>query len=300
MGLQSFLLSKYGVGFAIFLARILPPRAGYAAADFFSWVITLFKKNPQVQAVRANQWIISGKKKNKHELDRAVREVFRHSARCIYDMYHYYQNLSQLDSKVILSSRAKLLIEQNRSQEKTAVVVGPHLSNFDLGIQALARNGMKALILSYPQPTSGYQWQNEIRNLEQMETVPLSISVLHQAVERLSSGEIVITGVERPVSSQKYRVNFFGEPACLPVMHIQLALKTMVPVVVIGVQMRPDQIYEIDATEEIPMVANPDHNVEITSNAEAVLARVEELIGKNPCQWLMFYPVWPQAIKDMP
>ena len=300
MKLQNLLLSKYGVGIAIFLARILPPSGGYALADFLSWVITRFRRFGQVQAVRANQWIISGKKKDARSLDQAVRSVYRHAIRCIYDMYHYYQLPSQLAEKVILSPRALQVIEQGRKHEKGAVLVGPHLSNFDLCLRSLARNGLQALILSYPQPTSGYQWQNKIRTIEGMEAVPFSITVLHQASERIQSGGMVLTGVERPISSQKYKVTFFGETALLSVAHIQLALKTKVPVVVIATYMRPDGVYLIDASEDIPMKASPDHNEEIISNAEAVLARLEALICENPLQWLMFYPVWPHAIEQMP
>lgn len=300
MNLQAIFNSRYGIGLALALGRILPPPAGYFIANNASKLIARRKQSQQVRAVRVNQWVVSKRKKDSASLDRSVREVFKHSARCIYDMYHYYQNLPLLKKKVRFSDRAIQLIEESQTQAKAAVLVGPHLSNFDLCLQALAWRGLKVLVLSYPQPTSGYEWQNKLRTIKGMETIPLSIFALRKANERLRSGGMVLTGIERPITSKKYQVEFFGEKAQLPVAHVQLALKMKVPVIVIAGEMQPDGSYLINASDEIVMQPYPDHQQEIILNAENILKRLEVLICAHPEQWLMFYPVWLQALEQMP
>ena len=43
-----------------------------------------------------------------------------------------------------------------------------------------------------------------------------------------------------------------------------------------------------------------DAQDEIERNAEKVLAEGEKMIGQNPSQWAMTYPVWPEALDEMP
>ncbi len=300
MDLQTVFTSKFGIDLAMTLGRILPLPAGHLVANTAARIIAWRKQNPQVRAVRANQWVVSKKTKDASNLDQAVRDVYKHSARCIYDMYHYYKNLPLLQKKVKFSDRAIDLIERSQAHKEGAVLVGPHLSNFDLCLQALALQGLHVLVLSHPQPPSGYQVQNKLRTQKGMEAVPISIAALRQASDRLRSGGMVLTGIERPIESDKYQVSFFGEPAQLPVTYVQLALKMKVPVFVIAGQMKPDGSYLIDASEELVMQPHPDHHQEIITNAEKILSRLEQLICAHPDQWLMFYPVWPQALEQMP
>ena len=304
MDLQTIIYSKYGIGFTYWLGRILPPPAGRAVANGIAWFITSRKRNMQVRAVRANQWIVSHKTMEGRKLENQVHEVFEHSAQCLYEMFHYYRDPAALMKKVRLSPRIFDVVERCLETKKGIVLVGPHLSNFDLAIQAalhcFSQSGLKGLALSPPQPPSSYQRQNQLRNHDGLDVVPFSVTALRRAAECLSSGGIVITGVDRPITSQKYPVRFFGESATLPVTHVQLALNANVPVVIITCHMEPDGSYCVEASEEIPMQPDPDHQIELTRNAEAILSRVEASICEYSNQWLMFFPVWSQALDQMP
>ncbi len=298
---KSIFTSRFGVGFALTLGRILPPRSGYLVAWMLARLVASRRWAENVRAVRSNQWIVHQKTLDAHALERATRKVFDHGGRCLYDMYHLLPRPEAIVNKVKLSPSALDLVERNKAGEHGAVLVGPHLSNFDLSLHSLALHGLRALVLSFPQPPSGYQWQNKLRTTSGLETVPISMSAFRSATERLRAGGMIITGVERPItSSQKYRVSFFGHPAALPVGHVQLALNTRVPVVVVSCHMLPDGSYLIDASEEIPMRPYSDRQAEITRNAEAILEVLEARICEHPCQWLMYYPVWPEAQEQMP
>ena len=298
--LQRISNSSFGIYFSHLVGSTLPPRLGHLVAASLSTIFIAQRGSPQVRAVRANQWVAQAQALNRSQLDQAVRGVYRHAGRCIYDMYHYYHNPAGLAKKVELSPRTLEVIERGRSRGGGAVLATLHLSNFDLCLQALAQADLEALVLTIPQPPSGYQIQNKQRTLKGIEAIPFSYSALFRASETLKSGKMVLTGVERPTPSQKYPVRFFGRPARLPVAHVQLALLAHVPVIVIGCHMRPDGTYQVDASEEIPMRALPDRAAETARNAEAVLEKLEDLIRAHPNQWLMYYPVWPETLEEMP
>ena len=302
ISLQRISNSSFGIRFSRLLGRSLSPAAGRLVADSLSGLIAARRSNPQVRAVRANQWVVQDRVLDSRQLDQAVRAVFRHAAQCIYDMYHYYQDLPGLEKKVELSPRVLEVIQRSRSHShKAGVVLATlHLSNFDLGLQALARHGLETLVLSIPEPPSGYRMQNQMRTLKGVEALPFSGTALHLASERLKSGGTILTGVERPIPNHKYPVHFFGLPAMLPVAHVQLALNAAVPAIVIDCHMHPDGTYLVDASEEIPMRAMPDRTAEVTRNAEAILERLEALIRQNPTQWLMYYPIWPPVLEAVP
>jgi lauroyl/myristoyl acyltransferase len=297
MDLQPLINSRLGVGTALGLGRILPSWFGYPFAKTIAGIITVRKSSKLVRSVRMNQWVVRGEHINQTELSQATLEVFNHSTRCLYDFYHSLRHPEEIRKLISLSPRAQALVERSIAGKEGAVIAGPHTSNFDLGLQALALNGLRAQVLSYPQPSKGYRWQNQMRSQYGLEVTPISLGALRTAGERLRSGGMIITGVERPIASQKYQVRFFGRQASLPVSHVQLALNTGVPVFVVGVTMLENQKYIVDASDPIELVSNRDRQAELVSNAEAILRVVESFIRRAPQQWLMFYPVWPGAME---
>jgi KDO2-lipid IV(A) lauroyltransferase len=156
------------------------------------------------------------------------------------------------------------------------------------------------MALSLSQPGSGYRWQNELRSEWGIDMAPASMASLLEAARRLRAGGTVISGLDRPLPGSKYRPRFFGRPAALSAMHVFLALKTNVPIYVLAAVMRPDGVYAIKGSEPVQMVPRPDRHTELIYNAERVLAVAEDFIRLAPYQWSMFYPVWPEALEEVP
>lgn len=297
---QDIINSRIGVGLALGLGRFTPPGIGYGLANFFADRISSRRNWPLVHAVRTNQWMVSGKMLRTSELDRVVRDTFRHHARCLYDLYHYVEDPSGLAGRICFNQVTEWMIERSRKQQEGTVIVGVHLSNFDFVMQMAGLRGLRALTLSAPQPGGGYQWQNDLRRRHGLEIIPASMNALRQATARLCAGGMVLTGIDRPQPNSKYRPKFFGAPAALPVHHIYLALKSKVPVVVVAAFSHPDGSYELMASDLIYMQPHVDHTQELIQNAERVLKIAENFIRQIPQQWAMFYPVWPEFQAETP
>jgi KDO2-lipid IV(A) lauroyltransferase len=282
------------------LGRIISPSAGYRLADFLAGLIVLFQRSHIVQSVRANQWLITGQKLKKKELDQITLDTFRHTAQCLYDLYHYLPYPQQVLQMVTLSEKLKKLVTERSQGRQGTIFIAPHMSNFDMAGRALALHGYRIQVLSYPQPPGGYQWQNKLRQDYGIEITPMSTESLRAAKALLRNGGAILTGMDRPLDNANYSPRFFGYPAKLPVSYVRLGIQTNSPVVVVACTSNGRGKYTVDCSDLISMKPYADVNSEIVKNAEKALVQAEKFIMNAPYQWSMFYPVWPWSLEKMP
>jgi lauroyl/myristoyl acyltransferase len=297
---QAIINSRLGVGLALGLGRSVPPGAGYRLAEFVADLIADRDSWKMVQAVRANQWVVSGGKSSPEQLEHAIQATFRNTGRCIYDLYHYIHDAAALHDLIEFDSNSLEFIERSRRKEGGLVLVGPHLGGFDLALQAASLRGLKVMAITLPDLKGGYQWQYDMRKRVGLEIKPPSVATLRHAIHRLQQGGTVLTALDRPFPGLKRQPKFFGRPAPLPIYYVRLALKAKVPVVVASCVMQPDGRYNFLISDAIHMKPHQDRDVEVMANAEAVLRVAEEIICQAPYQWAMFYPVWPDAVEETP
>ncbi|RME07674.1 MAG: hypothetical protein D6803_03310 [Anaerolineae bacterium] len=297
--LQALTNSRFGVRFALWIGRNTPLPFAYR---FGNWLADQFARrdNAMTRAVRANQWVVRGETASPAELKQYVRQVFRHAARCFADLYHRLHSPEEMKRIVPLTPEAEDIIAHSGFDTPGAFVVAPHLSAFDLVLMTVAYHGMNGMVLTHGRPTGGYEIQNRLRAETGLQIVPLrGPETEAQAIEYMRAGGIAITGVDRPLRNKKKRVHFFGRPSPLPTGHIRMALAADVPVVVAAAQQQPDEKYHIRVSPPIPMRRMNDPEAEIRRNAEAVLEVMAEYIRQHPEQWLMYYPVWPEAMEEL-
>jgi lauroyl/myristoyl acyltransferase len=299
MNLRSFSTSRFATQGVMGLCQ-LPRPIGHAIGRWIADLYTAQKNAPLVRAVRANQWMARDMQLTASQLDQAVRDVFRHTAHCYYDFYGKLRNSEKLKSMLVLTPAIESLIQRSQAGNQGAMVVGPHLSNFDLVMLAIAHYGFQAQGVSPEQPPGGYVIQNQIRAETGLQITPASPASLQQAIERMRSGGIVFTGVDRPVPGDKLNPKFFGQPSFLPTGAVRMAIKAEVPVIVVSSWMDADGRYHMDVSEPIPMEKYASRTATVLNNAEAVLEIVAAAVRRFPEQWLMFYPVWTIDPSEVP
>lgn len=300
MDLQHLLNSRRAGETVLLLSRVLPPKIGYWFADRLAGRVAASKHTPLVRAIRANQWVISRQTLSAQALDAAVLATIRNLARSFYTLFHYLYNLDAIQGQIDYSEQAERILELSQTREQGVIVVGLHMSSFDLVAQAAARRGLRALALSLPQPDRAVEWQHEFRRQAGIEILPASVSTIRYAIERLRAGHVVLTGIDRPAPQAKYRPFFFGLPAVTPVHYIQLALKARVPLSLMASIQREDGSYQVLSSELIYLDSYKNRAEEILCNAEKILAKAEDFIRLAPHQWTVFQPVWPETISQMP
>ncbi len=304
VSLQQIINSSLGLRLVSMVAQRLSPWTGYYIAYFLAEQIARQRNSRLVEAVRANQWVITGEVLRGQALDWIVRQTFRQWARSIFDLYHYIGNSDAAKQLIVLEPSFRELVQrpefERRGKRRGLVIAGLHLSNFDLILQWLCKQGMKTLVLSIPDPRGGRQVEYEIRKRTGMNLVPTSVNALRHAIRYLQQGGVVVTGIDRPIPHPAVCPRFFGHPAALPMHHIFLAQKTHVPLILAVASLQKDERYHVWASDPIEMDSHSDSSVAILHNAEKVLAKAEEFIRQYPQQWSVPLPVWPQIMNLVP
>lgn len=290
---------SFWTGLAIAFSQSFPSWLGEPISRLIGTIGAKNPKSPVVQALRINQWVINEGKITPRDLQQAIKRVYQNQAKALYETYHYMLRRDQMKDLVSFSSKFLKLIDEQAHSSRGLILLLPHMCGFDLCGYALGNYGFKFLTLSYPNPPSGYEWQNKIREKHGMEVMPFSPAALRAARERLQAGGSVLTGLDRPNPDSGYHPQFFNRPAALPVSYVRLALKTNARVHVVGVESNARK-YIVNVSDEIPMVPGNDGHEEIVQNAERVLKEAETFIRRNTTSWAMFYPVWPEAKDEVP
>jgi len=297
--LQRIANSRFGVRLVSFIGRTLPPSTGYRIADLIAGWLATRRRSALIRAIRTNQWVIRGAGPDREALDRAVRDTLQQSAHSLYDLHHYIHDPEAVHNLVDLNPVARGLVERPEFSDRGLMLVGLHLSNFDLVLQSMCLQGLKALVLTIPDPRGGRRMEYEMRKETGMNLVPASLSAMKQAARHLEEGGVVLTGMDRPVAEPKTRPRFFGHAAFLPTHHIHLALKAGVPVMIIAARLGADGRYHVTTSDPIEMETDSDHENAIVRNAEQVLNEAEKFILQAPEQWGMSLAVWPDLIEDV-
>ncbi len=300
MDIQRIINSSFGVSLVTALGRGLPPRLGHRLADFVAEQVAGQRGSKMVQAVRANQWVVRGCMPDGNALDRAVLETLRHSARSVFDLYHYIQNPEAARRLIVLDSTTQELVRRHEFDGRGLMVVGLHLSSFDLVLQWLCQQGMCPFVLTIPNPQGGRRMEFEMRKRTGMNLVPFSIGALRQALRHLQQGGVALTGIDRPLPEPGALPRFFGRPSALPIHHIFLATKARVPVVIMFTRLKADGKYHVYTSDLIEMDSHPDREQGALQNAEKVLSVAEQFIRQAPEQWSVSLPVWPGIMDQVP
>ena len=295
MNLQSIINSRVGVGSALLFGQLMPRFIGYPLAKAVAGLLSFRKNGILVSAMRVNQWVVHDGALPADQLNKIVSGVFINSSKAIYDLYHNLHNPKAINNLVEYSEKFTRMYERYQEEKRGYIITAPHLGNFDIAGLALGLRNVYFQALSYPNPGEGYQLQNYIRKKYGLYITPMSISSMREAEQRLRDGGMVLTGLDRPLADSRYKPNFFGRPAALPVSYIPMAIKIGVPVVVVCCYCDGEK-YILDASEPVEMKSYPDRQQEIERNAERVLLEAERMIRAHPDQWFMYYPVWPELL----
>jgi lauroyl/myristoyl acyltransferase len=150
MDLQTILNSKQAGRLALFMSRHIPPPVGYRLARLVALRIASRPGTPVVEAIRANQWVVSGGTLSASQLDGVVQESLENVARAVFQFFHYLNSPARLEELVVFNDQAWELINRQPGAGRGLVVCGVHSSSFDLVIRLAAIKRGRVLALSLP------------------------------------------------------------------------------------------------------------------------------------------------------
>jgi len=284
-----------GVGLGLIVSRTLPPRAGYWLTDRLADCIVA-THDDMYRNLRRNLAHVMPYLEPQ-ALDALAARAMRHAGRTYYDML-------RPRARDYVHDRVPVQVDQDAweitlaacNDDRGLVIVGPHISNYDLASQWMAARGIEMQVLSLSSPSWGDKAVNSIRSHHGILVTPITMASLKLALERLERGGVVVTGADRPASMDDDLLPFFGQPAHMPTGHIRLAIRTHARVQVISCYQDEEGVYHLLPSPLLEMEKVGSRDETIRHNTLRVLAILEERIRATPDQWLMFVPVWPEDL----
>ncbi len=302
MGIKEFAQDGGAVRLGLWLGKHLSLASGRRLAVCVGRLLALRQSSRMVRAIKANQWIVSGKSLDSEALKRRSRAVLEHIVVSLFEYFYYYQHVEECKQKITLSPAIKQMLHEAVVEKKPTIILGPHIGNFDLFGMMMVKFGLPAYALSYPHPNNAYKMQNKLRIDAGMKIAPISFSTFRQAKQAINDGYCLVTGIDRPLENSqdtKYMPAFFGIPASVPTFYVRLALDTGTPVRVACGFSKSDHSFYYDCSAPIQLEKADDLHTEIVGNAEKVMLAAEKFIEQESVQWAMFYPVWPEALEQI-
>ena len=286
--------SRATIRTALSLTKRLSPDGARRIVRFGAHVITS-TQGAMYWAIHQNQAQVRGMRVDDPFLQGAVESVIMHAGQNYYDLFRYAALQKPVPIEMDEQSRSNLLA--GMKQGRGVIAAGAHLSNFDFAIQHItAFQEIPVQVLSLAEPSPGFQLLNELRANPHCDVTPISNSALRAAIRRLREAGVVGTGVDRPVPGQLEHIEFFGRPTPLPTGHIRLALKTDSVVVPLWCEWSTKNGYRVKVSAPIEMERLRDSTASLQHNARRVIAALEPAIARQPDQWMMFIPVWPDDV----
>lgn len=297
MKLEGLMSRRAGPWLAMSLSRLLPPRGAYHLARTLAGVVCRLR--PEIYwVVRSNLRPVLGEEADDELLERTTRQVFSFAIRSYYDLYRTIRlSREEILAAVDMPPEARAVADQVLGSGRGVILAVVHLGNFDLLGQSLGSYTSSIQVVSLPDPPAGFQLLNDIRRRSGLDVTPLSPGALRQALRGLRAGGVVGIAVDRPVSELDEPFSFFGRPTRVPSAHIRLALKTDALLVLCYSAFDPKtQRHAIHLEPPLEVVRLPVPEEEIRVNMRRVLDQAEAAIRAWPEQWMIFVPVWPEAL----
>ena len=186
-------------------------------------------------------------------------------------------------------------LAQHLDGGRGVIFVSPHLGNYDTAGAWVASNGWKVIAVAEElAPRELFELFSEMRASVGVEILPVGRGSSARALlNGLRNGAVVGLIADRDISGSGIEVEFFGEKTMVPTGPAVLALRTGAPIGVGALFHRPRGRFHgvvLDPIEVEAARSDPDKIRHVT---EQIVAKMEELIRREPGQWHLFQPNWP-------
>jgi len=291
---QDIFSSKPVTRIGISVGRYTPRWVGYGLVKIAASLIA--RRKPQIyHTVRANLRHILGPEASDETLHQMTRNVFYHAGQTYYDFFHAIDMPKEVIARAAqVPDETVAFVRSEMDNGRGVLLLGTHMSNFDLLGLSIGARGLPIQMLSLADPQAGFHLLNYLRAKGGYEVTPISSESLRAAIRRLKSGGIVMTGIDRPIPEDRELIEFFGRLAYLPVGPVRLALMSGATVIVGSCHYDPDQGYVLQVTGPIEMIRTGDRRQDILVNARQLAKILEGFVRAHPDQWMMFHPFWPE------
>lgn len=275
------------------LTRVVPRRV-FPPLAFVTALLVYCLTGKQRRGARSNLRVVTGRR----WVEPHVISLF----------YKFARNWCDIMLMTRLSGPALHSLVGRRSDSKPmddalaagtgAILVSPHLGNWELGGLGLADQGYPVNVLTFREPDERFNRERErlrkergIRFIyvDRHDASPLAII---EAVNALRRNEVLALLGDRDGSSHTIQLDFFGQPTNIPVGAAYLSLASGAPVIPVFVLLEKGRYATIMEEPIYFQGGHGEHGSAIRSGMERLVAVFERYIREYPDQWYNFYEFW--------
>jgi KDO2-lipid IV(A) lauroyltransferase len=270
--------------------RVFPPLA------FVTAVLIYFITGNQRRGARSNLRIVTGRR----WVEPLVISSYYKFARNWCDIM-LMTRLSGAGLHSLVGRRSDLKpLDDALSAGTGAILISPHLGNWELGGLGLADLGYPVNILTFREPDERFNAEREslraargIRFIYVDRDDPSPLAIV-EAVNALRRNEVLAILGDRDGSSHTMRIDFFGRPTNIPLGAAYLALSSGAPVIPVFVLLEKGYYATIMEEPIFFRGGHGEHGSVIRSGMERLLVVFERYIRAYPDQWYNYYEFWEE------
>ena len=282
--------------FFIKLFTMLVPRWLYPPFTLFWGGLFYLLLGEKRRAVAANLRVVTGR----HDVEGLVFSTFRTFAHNWSDVMLMMRLTGERLQGLIGRRGNPAPMDEALARGNGAILVSPHLGNWELGGLGLADQGYKINVLTFREPDEKV---NELREavrqergigfiyVDRHDSSPLAII---EAVNALRRNELLALLGERDGSSNTIQVEFFGRPTDFPVGAAYLALASGAPIIPVFVPLENGKYATLMEEAIYVQGGHGRHAEAIRAGIERLVAVFERYIRRYPDQWYNFFDFWEE------
>jgi len=273
-----------------FLVPLIPLRFGYSVASRLGGLF--YRLSPGTRAnVRDNVTHVLGEGASAAEVERVTRDAFRYIALNYYDLLRV-PTLNPTRIERVVRVEGWENVERALAAGKGLIMVSAHFGNIEIVIHILLFRGIPVTIpVERVQPEVLFQYICRVRTSKGLRLIPIDGPLL-ELFRALRRGEIAGLAADRDITQSGLIVDFFGAPARLPDGHVQLALRTGVPIVMGFSQRLLDNTFVARFEPPLELENTGDRERDVRVGLEKVVAIMERHIDECPEQWYVTQRIW--------
>lgn len=205
----------------------------------------------------------------------------------------YMPWLSEEELKNIMVCKNRNFILERLSEGNGVILLSAHFGNWEyLATSVAAQINQKFYVVVKPQRNPYVdEWMNRARTRWTNEVVPLGVSIRQIFSVLLNKGIVAMVADQRG-PKESIKLEFFGRLTSVYTGPAVLSLKTNSPIIYGISTRRKDLNYDVDLIEvdRSNLPENQDDKIKVLS--ERMIKVLEDIISKNPEQWLWMHKRW--------
>jgi lauroyl/myristoyl acyltransferase len=240
-------------------------------------------------------------------LERLVRRNIRNLTHCWVDVMEMSSRRTNLPSRIDIESVEH--IEAAMARGNGVVVASMHFGSWEVGLAGWNKMGRKmALLAEVLRPAKLFDRVVGARSAQGVHVIPIDTEAMRegdlQVARRLGaasmrevfkvlrSGGVVAMALDRDLIGNGEPMEFFGQPAPIPIGAVEIAIRAgaaVVPIVLFRDRYRVRAVVH----PEIPYAQEQPRDAEVRKTAQVLLRIFEQAIREHPEQWHVLDPIWP-------